>query len=158
MRPVLRAALLLVLLLTGGRASAQSSFVTPDRINRAPAVTLLCVAPGGGAAPCGTLGNPLVITGQVAPFAGPLVSRSISLAAGQSTQLFPPNGARHYFAFQAPQSTYVWVNTMGGTAAPNAADCAYFAAGTLYESGNFVNTNAITIYAPVAVTVSAWEG
>jgi hypothetical protein len=49
-------------------ASAQTgnSFVTSDRVNRAPAVTLHCVGPGNVAVPCGTATQPLYITNSVA--------------------------------------------------------------------------------------------
>lgn len=92
------------------------------------------------------------------PVGGQLVSRSANLLAEQSTVIFNANASRHYLAFQAPPGTGIWVNLIGGTAAPNAVDCAYFSAGTLYESGNFVNRGSIAIYSPVAATISAWEG
>ena len=92
------------------------------------------------------------------PVGGQLTSRTINLVALQSTSLFSTNLGRKYLSFQVPQSTYVWINLMGGAAAPNAPDCAFFAAGTFYESGQFVNRGAITVYAPAAVTLSAWEG
>ena len=92
------------------------------------------------------------------PVGGTLTSRSTTLIAGNSSALFPANGGRHYLAFQAPQTAGIWVNLLGGVAAPNAADCAYFAAGSLYESGQFVNRGAITVYSPTSVTISAWEG
>ena len=152
------------------RASAQSSYFMPDGLSRSSAVTLQCATGNGGSAACGTATSPLYVTGgsplpagtnmigQTAPYAGGLISRSVTVSAGTSTQLFPVNAQRHYLAFQAPQNTGIWVNRLGGTAAPNAADCAYFPAGTLFESGNFVNTGAVTVYAPVSVTISAWEG
>ncbi len=92
------------------------------------------------------------------PVGGQPVSRSISIGAQQSTALFATNSARHYLAFQAPSGTGIWVNLVGGLAAPNGIDCAYFSAGAFYESGNFVNRGSITVYAPVAITISAWEG
>jgi hypothetical protein len=61
-------------------------------------------------------------------------------------------------AFQAPQTSFIWVNFIGGVAAPNAPDCAYFPAGAFYESGQFVTRGAITVYSPVVATISAWEG
>ena len=91
------------------------------------------------------------------PVGGSPSSRSSNLVAQASTILFPVNGSRRYFAFQAPQGTAVWVNFLGGAAAPNAADCAYFPAGAFYESGQWVNRGAITMYSPVGTTVSAWE-
>ncbi len=98
------------------------------------------------------------VIGQVAPVAAPLVSRTITVAAGTSTTLFAANAARHYLSFQAPQNTGIWINRVGGTAAVNGADCAYFAPGALFESGNYVNSGVITVYSPNAVTISAWEG
>jgi hypothetical protein len=92
------------------------------------------------------------------PIGGVPVSRSLSLVAQQSMQVFPGNAGRHYLAFQVPQGSYVWVNLLGGVAAPNGLDCAYFAAGTFYESGQYVNRGAITFYSPVAAVLSAWEG
>ncbi len=92
------------------------------------------------------------------PIGGVPTSRSLSVAAQQSITLFPVNASRHYLALQVPQGSYIWVNFLGGVAAPNAVDCAYFAAGTFYESGQYVNRGAITVYSPVAATVSAWEG
>lgn len=91
------------------------------------------------------------------PAGGTLVSRTTSLVAATSTTVFPVNPQRRYFSFQVPQGSGVWINLMGGTAAPNAADCAYFAAGTFYESGQFINRGAIAVYAPVGVMFSAWE-
>jgi hypothetical protein len=88
---------------------------------------------------------------------GALVSRSGTVAAAMSSTLFPANPARRYLAFQAPQGTSIWVNFAGGAAAPGAPDCAYFSAGSFYESGPFVNRGAITVYAPVSTAVSAWE-
>ncbi len=92
------------------------------------------------------------------PVGGQPVSRSLSVPAQQSIVLFNANLARRYLAFQAPSGSGVWVNLVGGTAAPNGVDCAYFTAGSLYESGSFVNRGSITIYAPIAITISAWEG
>jgi len=92
------------------------------------------------------------------PVGGVPISRSLSLVAQQSTQVFPGNASRHYLAFQVPQGSYVWVNLLGGVASPNGLDCAYFAAGTFYESGQYVNRGAITFYSPVAAVLSAWEG
>ena len=228
------ALLLMAIASSGGPAYAQSSTLTQNRIDRAPAVTLDCVNVASGlAVPCGTLLNPLVVSGggtvaggsasatnqqtqitaeqaissaagtqadalyggsgnttlvgvlkgmfsllngtlavkqsaalpsggnvigQVSPIAAPLVSRTITVAAGTSTTLFAANAARHYLSFQAPQSTGIWVNRVGGTAAANAADCAYFSPGALFESGNYVSSGAITVYSPNAVTISAWEG
>ncbi len=91
------------------------------------------------------------------PVGGSPLSRSVNLVGQTSTLLFPVNGSRRYFAFQAPQATAVWVNFLGGLAAPNAADCAYFPAGAFYESGQWVNRGAITMYTPVSTAVSAWE-
>ena len=95
---------------------------------------------------------------QAIPVGGQPVSRSLSIPAQQSIVLFSANSGRRYLAFQAPSGSGVWVNWIGGTAAPNGIDCAYFAPGSLYESGSFVNRGSITIYAPVAVNISAWEG
>jgi hypothetical protein len=92
------------------------------------------------------------------PAGGTVVSRSLSLSATTSTPLFPVNAARRYLAFQVPSGTSVWVNFVGGTAGPGATDCVQLSAGTLYESGTFVTHGAVSIYAPVATTVSAWEG
>ena len=227
------ATLLVAASIGGGEAYAQSSTLTQNRVDRAPAVTLDCVNVATGlAVPCGTLLNPLVVTGgsvtggsasatnqqtqisteqaissaagtqadalyggsgnttlvgalkgvfsllngtlvvkqsaalpsgnnvigQVSPIAGPLVSRTITVAAGTSTMLFTANAARHYLSFQAPQSSGIWVNRVGGTAAANGADCAYFSPGALFESGNYVSSGPITVYSANAVTISAWEG
>lgn len=191
-------------------AHADGSYVLPDGTNRAPAVTLHCVAPGGGAVPCGTSGTPMVVTvptgatagnqasqitaeqssaaalgsvtdtpysggsGSLAailkglwgaltsgvaavPVGGAPISRSAMLIANTSTAVFPVNAQRRYIAFQAPQGTYVWVNFLGGQASPNGTDCSYFPAGALYESGQWVNRGVISVYAPVAVSFSAWE-
>jgi hypothetical protein len=92
------------------------------------------------------------------PVTGIPISRSVVLAAAQSTMLFPANPTRHYLAFQAPIGTPVWVNFVGGTAAPNGVDCAQLSAGTLYESGQFVTRGAVAVYSPVATSISAWEG
>ncbi len=92
------------------------------------------------------------------PVTGIPVSRSISLTASTSTTLFPPNSGRHYLALQAPLSSSVWVNFVGGQAGPNATDCVQLSAGTLYESGQFVTRGAVNVYAPVSVTIAAWEG
>jgi hypothetical protein len=92
------------------------------------------------------------------PITGMPISRSVSLAQAQSTILFPANPTRHYLAFQAPAGTAVWVNFVGGTASPNGVDCAQLSAGTLYESGQFVTRGSVSIYAPVATSISAWEG
>ena len=95
---------------------------------------------------------------SAAPSGGTLVSRSVSLPATQSTQLFPPNPLRHSLAFQAPAGSALWVNFLGGVAAPNGIDCVQLSAGTLYESGSFVTRGAVTVYTAVAVGVAAWEG
>jgi hypothetical protein len=92
------------------------------------------------------------------PVTGSPISRSVSLGAAQSTIVFPANPTRHYLAFQAPVGTAVWVNFVGGTAAPNGIDCAQLAAGTLYESGQFVTRGAVAMYSPAATNISAWEG
>ncbi len=198
----------------GGTADAQTgnSFVTSDGLNRAPAVSLHCVATGNVAVPCGTSGQPLYVSGpsplanssnQTAqiqseqaiaaaagtpqdpayssgagsavallkgmfavlavgitaqPASGVLVSRTAAVSASQSTQLFPPNSTRHSLAFQAPAGSALWINFLGGVAAPNGTDCVQLSAGTLYESGPYVTRSAVTVYAPVAVSISAWEG
>ena len=92
------------------------------------------------------------------PASGNLLSRSAAVAASQSTQLFPPNAMRHSLAFQAPPGSALWVNFLGGVAAPNGTDCVQLTAGTLYESAQFVTRGAVTVYAPVAVSIAAWEG
>jgi hypothetical protein len=92
------------------------------------------------------------------PFGGSPVSRSATLTAAQSTTLFAANPARHYLAFQAPASTAIWVNFVGGTAVPNGTDCAQLSAGTLYESGQFVTRGAVSVYSPVTAAIAAWEG
>ena len=51
----------------------------------------------------------------------------------------------------------MWVNVVGGPAVPNGPDCAYFAPGSFYESGQFINRGAITVYAASAAMFSAWE-
>ena len=91
------------------------------------------------------------------PVGGAPLSRSSTLVAQTSTAIFPANANRRYFAFQAPQSTGVWVNFLGGSAIPNGVDCAYFPAGAFYESGQWVNRGAITMYSSVGAAVSAWE-
>ena len=100
-----------------------------------------------------------VVSGGIpaVPVGGSPLSRSASVSAQTSTLLFPANNIRRYFAFQAPQSTAIWVNFLGGTAAPNGADCAYFPAGAFYESGQWVNRGSITVYAAVGTVVAAWE-
>ncbi len=160
-------------------AMAGDSYVLPDGTSRAPAVTLHCATGAGTAIACGTAAQPLVVTPSAGaataanqaseitaltggvpaiPIAGQPVSRTLSNApALTSTVLFPANPARRYMAFQAPQASFIWVNFLGGVAAPNAPDCAYFPAGSFYESGQFVNGGAITVYIPVAATISAWE-
>ena len=190
-------------------AMAGNSFLLSDGVNRAPAITLHCVGPGGSAIPCGVASQPLIVAptagGATAPnqatqilsqqamvqslgtpadpayvsgtgsivallkgiFAGGTsssvvaggvpISRSLPVGAQQSVQLFAANPARKYLAFQAPAGSFIWVNFLGGTAAPNGLDCAYFTAGTLYESGPFVNRGAITVYSPVGAAISAWE-
>jgi hypothetical protein len=85
------------------------------------------------------------------------VSRSLAAVGQQSVQLFVANPSRKYLAFQAPAGSYIWVNFIGGPAAPNGVDCAYFSAGTMYESGQFVNRGPVTVYSPVAATIAAWE-
>ena len=64
------------------------------------------------------------VIGQVSPIAAPLVSRIITVAAGTSTMLFVASAGRHYLWFQAPQSTGIRVNRVGGTASVNGVDCA----------------------------------
>ncbi len=159
------AAVIATLALASLNAHAQSSAVTQNGVDRAQAVTLDCLAAGTTiAVPCGTVGNPLVVAvggmviGQLAPVAAPLVSRTITVAAGQSTVLFSANAQRRYLSFQAPQTTGIWVNRVGGIASANGADCAYFPPGALFESGGFVNSGAVTVYSPNAVTIAAWEG
>ena len=191
---------------------AGSSYVLPDGISRAPAVTLHCAGSGSSAAPCGTSALPVVVApsagfatsanqgaelsvqqslyqslgtqsdpvyssgpGSIVsllkalaaaltsgtpalPVGGQPISRSTPIAAAQSVQVFPANAARHYLGFQAPQNTAIWVNFLGGVASANGTDCVLIPAGTIYESGQFVDRGAVTIYAPVAVTIAAWEG
>jgi hypothetical protein len=92
------------------------------------------------------------------PAGGSLASRTLAVQAGASTTLFSSNLSRHYLGFQAPQGSPIWINFLGGAAGPNLPDCAYFPAGAFYESGQFVNRGAITVYSPVSMTISAWEG
>ncbi len=161
-------------------AMAGDSYVLPDGISRSPAVTLHCASGVATAVACGTAAQPLVVTPSpgaataanqaseltalgsgvpAIPVAGQPVSRSLANApALTSTPLFPANPSRRYMAFQAPQTSFIWVNFIGGVAAPNAPDCAYFPAGAFYESGQFVTRGAITVYSPVVATISAWEG
>jgi hypothetical protein len=107
--------------------------------------------------------NVLLGTGiQSLPVGGQPVSRTISITgpevAANNVTLFLANPGRQYLAFQAPQTNAIWVNFLGGTAGPNLPDCVYLAPGTLYESGQYVNRGAITVYSPVAATIAAWEG
>lgn len=97
------------------------------------------------------VGNIGAVTG------GAPISRSSNVQAQQSTTLFSQNANRKYLAFQVPAGSYLWVNLAGGPAAPNGMDCAYFPAGTFYESGSFVNRGQITVFSPVAALISAWE-
>jgi hypothetical protein len=92
------------------------------------------------------------------PVGGQPVSRSLTVASLSSNYIFQSNPTRRYLAFQAPQASFIWVNFLGGAAAPNALNCVYFAAGSFYESGQYVTHGAISIYSPVAATISAWEG
>ena len=192
-------------------ALAGSSYLLPDGVNRAPAVTLHCVTPAGAAVPCGTAANPLVVTAPAGasssanqmtqigaeqataqgvgtvndtaftggqgsmvsllkalwsvassgipalPAGGVLTSRTVSVPATVSTQVFAANASRRYLSFQVPTSGGVWINVMGGPALPNGPDCAYFAAGSFYESGAFINRGALTVYSSSSVTFSAWE-
>lgn len=143
-------------------ARAGSTYVMPDGLNRAPAVTLHCVVSGNSVGPCGTQANPVVTSlsgsGVTAlPSGGVLVSRTASISANTSTQIFAANAQRRYLALQVPLSNGIWLNPVGGTAAPNGPDCIFFSAGTFYESANFVNRGAITVYSAVAMTISAWE-
>lgn len=92
------------------------------------------------------------------PTGGTLTSRTLTLPAAVSTQVFAANGVRRYLSFQVPPSGGVWVNVMGGPAVPSGPDCAYFAAGSFYESGPFINRGAITVYSSSSVVFSAWEG
>ena len=205
------AAALLAAYLFGVAAYGESSFVVSDGLNRAPAVTLHCLA-GSLAVPCGTNLQPLVVapvpgsatatnqnteitiqqaltaslgsqsdpgyaggngstiallkglftsiaSGMTAlPTGGQPVSRSTSIIAAQSTQLFPVNATRHYLGFQAPQATAIWINFVGGTASQNGVDCISLPAGTVYESGPYVIRGAISVYSPIATQISAWEG
>lgn len=153
---------LTVTLLASPVARAGGTYVLPDGLNRSPAMTLHCVTSGNTVGPCGTSGNPLVTSvagaGVTAlPVGGVLISRTTTLAAGVSTQVFASNPQRRYLAVQVPLSSGVWLNPLGGLAAPNGADCIWFAAGTFYESGGFVNRGAVSVYSPVPVTLSAWE-
>lgn len=91
------------------------------------------------------------------PVGGLLTSRSLTLQAATSTQVFPANAARRYLSFQVPAGSAVWINLVGGPATPNGQDCAYFAAGSFYESGPFINRGAITVYTAVSGMFSAWE-
>lgn len=195
------------------QARAGDSFVLPDKVSRAPGVTLHCTNDGVSAVPCGTVGQPLVVNTapgaatasnqsaelaieqnmvgalgtsndipyqgngpgsvvavlkalsaaalngiEAVPVGGTFTSRSVSIATAGSMTLFAVNTSRHYLAFQAPQATGIWVNMLGGVATPNGLDCAYFPPGSFYESGQFINRGSITVYAPVAATISAWEG
>ena len=88
---------------------------------------------------------------------GILISRSQSVPALQSVALFAANATRRYLAFQAPVGSFIWVNFSGGVAAPNGLDCVYFAAGSLYESAQFVNRGAVTFYTPTSANIAAWE-
>lgn len=142
-------------------ASNQTAQLAAEQASAQGIGTAADNAYGGGA---GTLTSLLkgiwsVLNGGVAavPVGGAPTSRSVALPAAQSATVFPANPLRRYIAFQAPQNTAIWVNFLGGPANPNGADCAYFAAGALYESGQWVNRGAITVYAPVAVAFSAWE-
>ncbi len=92
------------------------------------------------------------------PVTGLPVSRSGALPATTSTMVFPSNPSRHYLALQAPTTTAIWVNFVGGTATPSGTDCVQLSAGTLYESGAFVTRGAVNVYSPVAVSIAAWEG
>jgi hypothetical protein len=148
------AALIALVCLATPTARAASSFIAADGVNRAPAVTLQCVGPGSVSLPCGTPTAPVVVSA----FGGQPVSRTASIAAGQSTQLFPVNASRHYLAFQVPAAGSLWINFVGGAASVNGTDCVLLPAGTIYESGTYVVRGAISVYAPVAVTIPAWEG
>jgi hypothetical protein len=144
-------------------AIAANSYVLPDGASRAAAVALHCVTGAGTASACGTPTAPVFVVpapGAVmlaVPVGGQPASRSASISQ-TSTTVFPANAARRYLAFQAPQASFIWVNFVGGAAAPNGRDCIYFAAGSFYESGQYVTQSAITIFSPVAATISAWEG
>ena len=144
-----------------GEARAGSSYVLPDGINRAPPVTLHCVTPSGTAAPCGTVSAPLVVT---SPSGGPSAARQqLQLGAEQSSAQALGGLADTAFTggqgsvIQGPSTSGAWINVMGGVAAPNGMDCAYFAPGSFYESGQFINRGAISVYVSSGAMFSAWE-
>lgn len=193
-------------------AFAGNSYVLPDGISRAMAVTVHCATGPGTAVACGTQAQPLVVTPspgaatsanqnaeistqqgisqavgtqadpiymngpgsmvsllkavesaltggiQSVPVGGQPVSRSTTVNSLSSNFIFQSSPTRRYLAFQAPQTSFIWVNFLGGVAAPNALNCVYFAPGSFYESGQYVTHGAISIYSPVTATISAWEG
>jgi hypothetical protein len=71
-----RHALLLLAGCIATPAWAGDSYVLPDGISRAPAITLHCATQGMNAAPCGTTGNPVPVTSQTVgiPNVGAVVS------------------------------------------------------------------------------------
>ena len=118
------------------------------------------ITSGGGSAIAFLKGIAGALTGGVTgvPLNGAPTSRSLTIPAGQSTQVFSINAFRHYIAIQAPTSTAIWVNFVGGPASPNGTDCAQLSAGTLYESTQFVTRGVVNVYSPVAIGIAAWEG
>jgi len=96
-------------------------------------------------------GNPLAITGPLAPSAGgpvtpvataviggiaPWQSASNVTAAAASTPLFPAvaPGARSFVLISAPTAAALIVNRLGGAAGPGLPDCFTIPAGSTYES------------------------
>jgi hypothetical protein len=150
-----RSALMSGVLALAGWAGAQAATLPlQGGVNRAAPVVLHCVSATGLAVACGTSAAPIVVGAA----GGLLTSRTITVPAQTSVQLFPSNGQRRYLAIQVPAGTGIWLNVMGGTASAGGSDCMNLQAGALYESGSFVNTGAITVFSPVATTISAWEG
>jgi hypothetical protein len=102
-----------------------------------------------------------VLQPQVTP-----VSRTIAATvAASSKPLMAANAARRYLliqsAWNAATTSFsgIWLNMLGGAASVGGADCEYLGAGVIYESGEYVNTNAINYFDPVGgLVLTAMEG
>lgn len=83
---------------------------------------------------------------------GTPTSRSLVTVATTSTQLMAANASRKYFKIAAPQTQGVWLNFIGGTAAPNGADSYFLGAAQIWETStpNYVTQAKISYYSTAA--------
>lgn len=130
-------------IISGGKLSVVDSILDGT-------VTAGAVATTNAAIAALITGGALTVVSQTP--GGTPTSRSLVTVATTSTQLMAANAARKYFKIAAPQTQGIWLNFIGGAAAPNGTDSYFLGQGQIWETSTpeYVTQGKISYYSTAA--------